>query len=62
MFRLLSKMSDDVWFWRICFLLMTICFAWAYNTPRIVVRDRHMFLIMDHDIQGNPTITKSRAI
>lgn len=62
MLRFLSSISDSVMFWRIMFFVMALCALCFYANPRIVIKEEHIFLIMDHDDDGEPFITESRAI
>ena len=62
MIQKLNSLADSVVVWQILFFVMTACFAWSYMSPRIVVRDKHLYFIMDRTPEGRPIITESRAI
>lgn len=61
MTKLLNRICDSLLFWRIMFFVMAGCFVAAYANPRIVVQDREVFLIYEHESYDYP-IVRTRAI
>lgn len=58
----IANLSSSMQFWRTMFFILAATFIFYCANPRVVVKSKHIYLIMDHDANGEPVIVESEAI